>query len=113
MEGDRDLLEEIVHLFAQECPRTLQEITGALQSKDAPLLERLAHTLKGSSANISATGLCQAALALEMQARSGDLSRARDALEILEEELQRLLPELEAWSAKVPHQAMHEVGHEI
>ncbi len=113
MEGDRDLLEEIVHLFAQECPRTLAEMKDALEAEDAALLERLAHTLKGSSANISATGVCQAALALEMQARSGDLSKARDALEILDEELQRLLPELETWSAKLPHQAMHEVGHEI
>ncbi|HWF39005.1 MAG TPA: response regulator [Candidatus Acidoferrales bacterium] len=113
MEGDRELLEEIVHLFAQECPRTLEEIAGALQANDAALLERLAHTLKGSSANISATALCHTALALEMQARSGDLSKARDAVESLEEELQRLLPELQGWSAKVPHEAMHEIVHEI
>lgn len=103
MEGDRELLEEIIGLFAKECPRTLEEIKAALSAKDAPLLERLAHTLKGSSANVSATGLCHAALGLEMHARSGDFSKSRDQVEVLEEEWQRLTTELEAWSAQVPH----------
>ena len=87
-----------------ECPRNLTELRQALDAGDAHLLERLAHTLKGSSANISATSLCQAALVLEMHARAGDLEKAREQIEILKEELSRLLPELEAWSPRVAHE---------
>ena len=78
MEGDRELLSEIVQLFISECPRTFGELREALNANDAHLLERLAHTLKGSSANISATGLCQAALA------SGDASAERRSQECAE-----------------------------
>jgi CheY-like chemotaxis protein/HPt (histidine-containing phosphotransfer) domain-containing protein len=105
MEGDRDLLSEIVQLFMSECPRISAELRQALEAHDARLVERLAHTLKGSSANISATGLCQAALALEMHARSGDLTDASVQIEAIEGELDRLLPELEAWPAQVAHEA--------
>lgn len=104
MEGDRDLLSEIIHLFMSECPRACADLRQALDARDARLLERLAHTLKGSSANISATGVCQAALALEMQARSGELKDAALKIDTIEEELHRLLAELEAWPAKVAHE---------
>jgi two-component system sensor histidine kinase/response regulator len=104
MEGDSVLLQEIVQLFLEECPKSKDEIRQALQANDAPLLERLAHTLKGSSANIGATGVCQAALALELQARSGDLAKAREQVEVLEATLVHLRAELEAWSRQVPHE---------
>jgi HPt (histidine-containing phosphotransfer) domain-containing protein len=104
MEGDRDLLSEIVQLFVSECPRTSDDLRQALEAQDAHVLERVAHTLKGSAANISATGLCQAALSLEMQARSGDLRDAPRQVDTIEEELDRLLVELEAWPAQLAHE---------
>jgi two-component system, sensor histidine kinase len=103
MEGDRELLDEIVDLFAGECSRSLVDIRHAVQGNDAALLERLAHTLKGSSANIAATGVCQAALSLETLARGGDLAKAVAQIDVLESELNRLLPQLGARSGKVPH----------
>ena len=103
MEGDRELLEEITGLFADEAVRALAEMRQAVQANDAPLLERLAHTLKGSSANISATSVCQASLALEMHARAKNMTKAREQIETLQAELARLLPELEAWSGKISH----------
>ena len=102
MEGDRDLLEEIVGLYAEEWPRTIAEIRQAVQAQDAALLQRLAHTLKGSSANIAATGVCQAALALEMLARTGEAAKAGPHVDTLQAEADRLMPELEAWSGKIP-----------
>jgi hypothetical protein len=40
-----------------------------------------------------------------MHARSGDLTDASVQIEAIEEELDRLLPELEAWPAQVAHEA--------
>ena len=100
VEGDRELLAELAQLFAEECPKAMQEIRGALDAKDAPLLERHAHTMKGSSANIEANGAAAAALVIEQEARSGTLANAREHFRLLEEEIARLLPELEAFSLK-------------
>jgi HPt (histidine-containing phosphotransfer) domain-containing protein len=100
VEGDRELLEELAQLFAEECPKAMQEIRDALEAKDAALLERHAHTMKGSSSNIGANGAAAAALLLEQRARSRDLAKAPEDFRILQAEIGRLMPELEALSSK-------------
>jgi len=101
VEGDRDLLEEIARLFQSECPRMVAEIREALKARDARLLEHLAHTLKGSSANVGGCLVAQAAAELEMQARSGDLGPANEQVERLAGETERLLSELDSLLRKV------------
>jgi HPt (histidine-containing phosphotransfer) domain-containing protein len=98
VEGDRELVEELANLFAGECPNALAGMRAALEGNDAALLERLAHTMKGSSANIGATGTSQLALVLESQARSGKLDEAREQFRLLDAEAGRLLIELRALS---------------
>ena len=101
VEGDRDLLDEIIRIFADQCPKTLYEIQNAIRAADLPALERAAHSLKGSASNLCATGVTQAAAELEESARSGDSSRSREQFEALESEVEKLLRELEAFSRKV------------
>ena len=96
LEDDSQLVEELVHLFLEGCPMAMEEMRDALEAGDTVLLERLAHTMKGSSANIAATATSRAALALELEARGGDLRKARERVDILQAEIHRLLPELEA-----------------
>jgi two-component system, sensor histidine kinase and response regulator len=102
LEGDRELLEEVAHLFFEECPKIVAEIRGAYEADDLRLLERSAHTLKGSSASIGARAVSQAASELEHRARSGDAADVRDLIQRTEEEVHKLLPRLEAFSQKVP-----------
>ncbi len=101
VEGDRDLLDEIVRIFADQCPKTMYEIQNAIRAADLSVLERAAHSLKGSASNLCATGVTQAAAELEESARSGDSSRSREQFEALESEVEKLLRELEAFSRKV------------
>jgi two-component system sensor histidine kinase/response regulator len=101
LEGDRQLLEEIAHLFAEESPKSLSAIHAAINARDAQLVERLAHSVKGAAANLSANRVAQAALALEDLARIGDLADAPRLLLGLEEEIARLLPEVESLFTKV------------
>jgi two-component system sensor histidine kinase/response regulator len=101
VEGDRDLLDEIVRIFADQCPRTMYEIQNAIRAADLSILERAAHSLKGSASNLCATGVTQAAAEVEESARSGDSSRSREQFEALESEVEKLLRELEAFSRKV------------
>lgn len=101
VEGDRDLFAELVRLFLEECPAAMKEIRQALQNGDAHLLDRLAHTIKGSSASLGANRVSQAALALEMRARSAALQNAGELVDSLQAELDRSLPELESLARKV------------
>ena len=101
VEGDRDLLDEIIRLFSDQCPKTLYEIQNAIRAADLSVLEGAAHSLKGSASNLCATGVTQAAAELEESARSGDSSRSREQFEALEREVEKLLRELEAFSRKV------------
>jgi CheY-like chemotaxis protein len=101
LEGDRALFDEMTHLFIQECPRAMEEIRRAIGAQDAKALERHAHSLKGSSANLGAVGVSRAANALEECARSGDLEQADNLFKSLEQDLDHLRSELEALSQSI------------
>ncbi len=103
VEGDRELLEELARLFIEGSPSAIQEMRGALSERDAHRLDRLAHTMKGSSASLGANRVSEAALVLEMRARSGALENASDLMDSLQAELDRALPELDSLTRKVAH----------
>lgn len=54
--GDDDpgLFLELIDIFLQDAPQRIDEIRRGLEQGDVKLLERAAHTLKSSSANIGA-----------------------------------------------------------
>ncbi|MCE9665729.1 response regulator [Halomonas sp. M5N1S17] len=79
LEGNRDLLDEMVELFLEECPRLMLEIDEAIAREDAATLRRAAHTLKGSALVVGGQALGAAAQRLEALARSGDLEAAGEA----------------------------------
>ena len=96
VEGDRALLEELLRLFLDECKTTVRQIRESWSAGDFSLVGRLAHTLKGSSANVGATAVSDAAFTLEQLARSGAPKIAEDHVAKLEKELARLIPELDS-----------------
>ena len=72
--GDDDpgLLSELIGIFLEDAPLRMKEIESALASGDIKLLERAAHTLKSSSANIGARGLSSICRQMEDRARAAD-----------------------------------------
>ena len=54
------------------------------------VVQRAAHALKGSAANLLAQGVMEAALKLEEIGRAGSVAGAKEALVTLEEELGKL-----------------------
>jgi len=46
-DGDRALLAELVEVFVQDCPRRIAELEEAVNSGQADLIRRVAHSLKG------------------------------------------------------------------
>jgi CheY-like chemotaxis protein len=94
VEGDTELLAEMVRLFLEDCPRLISAVREALTRRDPQALQRAAHTLKGSVANFAAQSAFEAALRLEMMGRQGDLREAEEAYVALQQEIERLEPAL-------------------
>jgi HPt (histidine-containing phosphotransfer) domain-containing protein len=103
MEGDRELLEELAHLFTDEWPKSAAEIDAAFNAGDAALLERFAHGLKGAAANVGAGRLSTAALEMEKLARAGNLKSLPAQWEIAKEEAAMLFEEFERLFRKAAH----------
>jgi two-component system sensor histidine kinase/response regulator len=63
--GDADLMTDVIAIFLEDCPARLAAIKDAVTRRHAGDLRSEAHGLKGIAANLSATGLFEAAQVLE------------------------------------------------
>jgi PAS domain S-box-containing protein len=95
---DRELLQELAELFLQECPRLMQRVRAALADQDPLQLKCAAHSLKGSIDSFAAKDAYDAALALEISGRNGNLVGAREACAVLEKEVKRLTEALDSFA---------------
>src|SRR6266436_5490705 len=94
VEGDQELLAEMIQLFLADAPRLLDAMRNALLQGDMILLERSAHSMKGAAGNMSALFTVNAALQLEQSAKKGEQELSRTCLAALEAAVECLLPVL-------------------
>jgi PAS domain S-box-containing protein len=90
LDGDSELLHEIVGIFLTRYPNQIDKIRQALSTRDSKILERAAHSLKGSAANLLAHGVVEAASKLEEMGRAGSFAGSAGALQSLETEIMKL-----------------------
>jgi HPt (histidine-containing phosphotransfer) domain-containing protein len=84
-DGDKEFAQELVQLFIDAGDAALRDISAALGRGDIAAIGSVAHSFKGSSANIRAQSASAAAARLEEAARAGDV----DQLPRLEEHLRK------------------------
>ena len=77
VEGDQELLAEVIKIFLADAPQLLVAMRNALQQGDMILLERSAHSMKGAAGNLSAQLTVSAALQLEQNAKNGDAESSK------------------------------------
>jgi CheY-like chemotaxis protein len=97
LDGDSGLLREVAGIFLAQFPKHLEKIRQAVSNRDAKLLERAAHALKGAAANLLAQGVVEAASKLEEIGRAGSVAGSKEALASLEAELGKLQSALGAF----------------
>lgn len=100
LEGDEALLRELIDIFREQSGPDLQEVLNAVSRQDAEALYRAAHKLKGTVSLFGSEETTEAALALEVMGRDGDLSQAQTALACLQQRLERLQQSLAALREK-------------
>jgi signal transduction histidine kinase/DNA-binding response OmpR family regulator/HPt (histidine-containing phosphotransfer) domain-containing protein len=94
LSGDEALLEEILSLFVNDCPRLMEVIRLALAAGDGQALSRHSHALKGSAGYLGASQVCAAAARLESSGAADDLLGAVEHLQMLEQAVGELMPQL-------------------
>ncbi len=94
VDGDRDLLSEIADLFLADVDEMMDVVRKAVEANDGPALHCAAHRLKGSVVTFAAAPAADAALALELLGRDGQVDAAPEAFKRLEMEIPRLVDAL-------------------
>jgi two-component system, sensor histidine kinase and response regulator len=95
-EDEPDVVAELAGMFLEDAHSQLEAVEEALQKGDAPVIQRVAHTLKGGSGSMGARGMFGLCAQLEDVGASGDLAQGSELLGRIREELGRVARALEA-----------------
>jgi len=74
------LLQRVIQLFHESSPTLLSTMQNAIDTGDANLLYKTAHSIKNSAANLGVTELTDQCRDLEVRARQGNLEGAQNLL---------------------------------
>lgn len=94
MAGDREIYEEVVAVFLQDTPNTLQDISNAYSESDISTLNRLCHSIKSASRSIGGIKLGAVAEKLEHESSKNDLSNAEKLINEMNSEFSKLKQKL-------------------
>jgi CheY-like chemotaxis protein/HPt (histidine-containing phosphotransfer) domain-containing protein len=89
-DGDGTVLAEIVDHFLAEADQAGRELAASVSSGDCQALHRIAHTMKGASANVGATGLAEVCDHLETCGRQGEIAGAAGLVQRFDSEYARV-----------------------
>jgi len=73
-DGDPELLLDLIRLFLEDGPAKVAAVRTGLDSRDYEMMERAAHSLKGSSGNLGARRLQMVCEQLQIASRTKDES---------------------------------------
>ena len=90
IDGDHDLLREVVEIFLEDTPRLLSGFYTAIAQDDLVAAERAAHTLKGAAANISACRLYAVSQEAQQAVKNKDREALDDMITIFEDNFKQL-----------------------
>ena len=100
MEGDRELLIDIVNLILEGWPDLLQQLEEAVSNSDAQVVQLAAHTIGGTMRTFLAEELTNTAARLEELGRSSELGGASELLSALKKQMKAITKELTAFIAE-------------
>ena len=101
VEGDRELMRELLSIFKEEFPQHHQALRKAVESMDSSRIASEAHALKGMLANLGAHSAAEAAAQLEQLGRTRASSGLEASLAAFDRKAAELLPQVDSCEAEV------------
>jgi HPt (histidine-containing phosphotransfer) domain-containing protein len=89
---DENLARKVAGVFLADFPRQIEALLRYLEARDTTNTERVAHTIKGASANVGGERLRTVAFEMEKAAKAGDLNAVTARIAELEAEFDLLQP---------------------
>lgn len=102
VDGNRDLLVELIEIFEVEAPKLMAIIDASIQSGEMKELQRVAHMLKGNLRFFGDTAAKETAFRLEVKGRSADLADAAELAGTLRREMAPVMCELRRYAEQHP-----------
>lgn len=96
LEGDHELLHELMGLFLTEAQQQLEDLSQHLAQGNVAAIANTAHALKGTTAHFYALSASDAANSLEVAARKGDAAVLADLSAELNAKVMALIAQLQA-----------------
>jgi len=84
LDGDRELLAEVIDIFVETIPELMDELQSAISSNDAVKLQGAAHSLKGAASNICAEHVRFTAQQLEVMGQQSDFKEVEVVMAALQ-----------------------------
>jgi HPt (histidine-containing phosphotransfer) domain-containing protein len=89
--GDVELFDQLIRLFLDRHRTMVHDIKSAIDGRDNVMLQRAAHTMKGTVANLCATEVLEVVSQLEAAGRLDTLEEVPALVLQLERAVQRLV----------------------
>ncbi|MBW8039353.1 MAG: response regulator [Planctomycetes bacterium] len=89
--GDKNMVEEIVRIFLEDAPQSMELISEAIKTKNPKDLKLYAHRLKGSSRHVAAKELSEKAYRLECAGNKEDIDTAAPLFDDLQAEFEKVI----------------------
>lgn len=99
VEGDEDLLRELLALFQEDLPGSREALQTAIKGGDLGEIERAAHRLKGMLANLSARSAASFAAEIESAARAGNAEKIPGLVQLFDPQIIALSAALDSFLA--------------
>ena len=90
VQDDKELLNELFDIYQEDFVVKRQALGDAIAAKDIVKIKEVAHSMKGSSGNISAKPLYAACLKLEMLAKEGKTDGMQEVVETIDGYFERI-----------------------
>ena len=100
LDGDKRILASLLSMFAEELTSDLAASAQAIVDHDAELLRQIAHSIKGTSANLHALMLLAAARELEQTCTEADASLMAIKQQVMSDQARAVQEAIESWHAE-------------
>lgn len=82
--GEPDLVTELIDIFFSQSPSTITDLKKAVDEGNAKNVEKLAHKLKGSAANLGAEKMRSFCQEMEEKGRTSQLANSKELFESIQ-----------------------------